>query len=355
MKPVVSIITPTFNFEKYIDQCIETVIGQSFKKWEMIIIDDRSTDKTVNIIKSYIQRDKRIKLIQHKKNWGVKRLKDIYNQALKISKGEYIAILEGDDFWPSYKLERQINSLRRNNAILSFGDAIYTDELGRGFDIVYYPQEVNMLNNDPVGSIIELFLDLNFYLVPVTVVIKKDALLKIGGFQSSPYYYFVDLPTWLRLAIEGHFIYEREIMGFYRRHKESSWLAFARQTKAMIRQEMQNTLIWFFNKHNRLLQKRGIQLNIQQFLDQQYAFILKKWRNRNLSLLLHSLAYGDRDGIIKNIKSIFTHTKNNKIKLFAGVSLFLIFIRKPLMVLFFEFKYVCYKLIYVFNKHFNSS
>lgn len=352
MKPVVSIITPTFNFEKYIDQCIKTVINQSFKKWEMIIIDDQSTDDTINIIKSYAARDPRIILIQHKKNWGIKRLKNTYNQALKISKGKYIAILEGDDFWPRYKLERQVNSLERNNAILSFGDAIFTDELGKGFDVLYYQQEINMLNNKPIGSIIELFLDFNFYFSPVTVVIKKDILLEIKGFQNSPYYPFVDFPTWLRLALEGYFIYEREIMGFYRRHKKSSWLNFARQTNAMTRQEMQNTFIWFFDNNNRLIQERNIQLNVQQFIDQQNAFILKKWKNRNLSLLLHSLAYGDSDEIIKNIKSIFIYTSNNKTKLFAVVSFFLIPIRKQLLVLLFGFKYICYKLICMFNKHF---
>lgn len=345
MKPHVSIITPTFNLQKYIGFCIDSVIKQTFIDWEMIIIDDGSTDNTVPIIKHYTKKDSRIRFILHKKNWGVGKLRDTYNQALSIAKGKYIAILEGDDFWPNYKLERQVKSLQEKSVILSYGDSVFTDGSGKPFDILFYRQQKDKLNNYPVGSIIGLFSDFDFYLSPVTVVIKKDALIKIGGFQNGPHYYFVDFPTWLRLALEGQFIYERVILGYYRRHKKSVWLDFARKSKNMTRQEMQCTFIDFFNKNNKLLQSKGIHLKPSEFLKRQNRFILKKSENRDASFLLHSLAYGDKDEIMKNIKVILMESGvKRKIKLFAFASFFLIPIRKQLMSFLFQIKNEYYKI-----------
>jgi glycosyltransferase involved in cell wall biosynthesis len=120
--PIVSIITPTYNHKNFIDKAIESVLAQTFSDWELIVVDDASTDQTPLIIEQYCQRDKRIKFLPHSFNWGKSRLADIYNQALELCKGKYIAILEGDDLWPAYKLEVQIPMLESDpEAVLSHG------------------------------------------------------------------------------------------------------------------------------------------------------------------------------------------------------------------------------------------
>ena len=89
----VSIITPTYNHEKYIEDCIKSVLKQTYEDWEMIIIDDASTDNTVKIAEKYEKEDSRIKLIAHEENYGPYRLYETYNEAFNKSKGQFIAIL----------------------------------------------------------------------------------------------------------------------------------------------------------------------------------------------------------------------------------------------------------------------
>jgi len=104
-KILVSIITPTYNHENFIGKCIESVLAQTYQHWEQIIVDDGSDDDTKQTIAKY--HDKRIKYIKQE-NKGIWRLNETYNTALKHSNGEIISILEGYDFWPPDKLEKQL-------------------------------------------------------------------------------------------------------------------------------------------------------------------------------------------------------------------------------------------------------
>src|SRR5215472_14297167 len=117
--PLVSIITPAFNHERFIGPCIESVLGQTYQSWEQIIIDDGSTDRTAEIVRSYS--DRRIKYF-HQDNKGIGALAETYNCALQLSKGALIAILEGDDLWPTEKLSELVPSFRDSSIILAFGE-----------------------------------------------------------------------------------------------------------------------------------------------------------------------------------------------------------------------------------------
>ena len=97
----VSVITPMYNCEKFISETIESVINQTYTNWEMIIIDDCSTDKSKEIAKQYIERDKRIRLIELKENSGAAVAR---NKGIEVSSGRFIAFLDGDDLWESNKL-----------------------------------------------------------------------------------------------------------------------------------------------------------------------------------------------------------------------------------------------------------
>lgn len=247
MKPLVSIITLTYNHEKYIFQCIESVINQIYQNWEMIIVDDYSSDRTVEVVKKFLK-DKRIKLIRHKSNWGIKKLKNSYNQALKIAKGDLIAILEGDDFWPKDKLERQIKTFKDNKVVLSYGNWAMTNQLGKTVYIRNYKKfDNNLLQNNPLPSILNLFLTLKFDIGSQTVIIRRKTLLDIGGFKNDEYYPFVDIPTYLYLALKGKFVYIPQALGYYRRTANSSWFNFANQSQTMGREEIRDCINNFVN------------------------------------------------------------------------------------------------------------
>ncbi|BCX15613.1 MAG: hypothetical protein KatS3mg097_505 [Candidatus Parcubacteria bacterium] len=107
--PKVSIITPTYNVEKFIERAIKSVLWQTFQDWEMIIVDDGSKDKTVEIVKKYVEKDPRIKLIERKENTGGPAIPRTI--ACKEAKGEYIAFLDQDDIFYPENLEKRVRYL----------------------------------------------------------------------------------------------------------------------------------------------------------------------------------------------------------------------------------------------------
>ena len=210
---LISIITPTYNHEKYIKTCIESVLAQSYHNWEQIIIDDGSTDNTEKIIKNY--KDERIKYIKQK-NKGIWRLSETYNKALKYSKGEVIAILEGDDFWPPYKLEKQISSFKDPNVVLIWGNANLVNKNGtvKG----YTPKGRKWLKKKSKEDMLKMLFFGN-YIPACTVMCRRKDLIKIKGFQEIKKVPYVDHPTWIYLNSLGTFLYLDEVLGFWRQHK----------------------------------------------------------------------------------------------------------------------------------------
>ncbi|MFA5856885.1 MAG: glycosyltransferase family 2 protein [Candidatus Pacearchaeota archaeon] len=126
--PIISVIMPAFNAEKYLVEAIDSILNQTFKDFEFIIINDGSTDKTLDIINKYISKDKRIILINNLSNQGI--IKSL-NLGLKISKGKYIARMDADDISIKDRLEIQYKYLEKNPNIFLLGSgAIDIDESG---------------------------------------------------------------------------------------------------------------------------------------------------------------------------------------------------------------------------------
>lgn len=128
MEPLVSIITPTYNSEKFIKETINSVIQQNYNNWEMIIVDDCSKDKTIEFVKNVIKENKKFTLISLKENVGAGIARNI---AIKKAKGKYIAFLDSDDIWSKNKLEKQINFMEENNYNFTFTDFHRINEDGK--------------------------------------------------------------------------------------------------------------------------------------------------------------------------------------------------------------------------------
>lgn len=110
---LVSVITPCYNGANYIAETIESVLSQTYQKWEMIIVDDGSTDASADIIKYFVQKDSRIILVQQA-NAGSAAAR---NHGIRRAKGQYIALLDADDLWLPEFLEKQISFLKKKQAI----------------------------------------------------------------------------------------------------------------------------------------------------------------------------------------------------------------------------------------------
>lgn len=122
---LVSIITPNYNCARFIAQTIESVVSQTYSQWEMLIIDDCSTDGSYEIALAYAAKDNRIKVIRNEKNSGAAVSR---NKALELAQGEFIAFLDSDDLWMPDKLEKQIAFMRKNNCDFSFTEYEHIDE-----------------------------------------------------------------------------------------------------------------------------------------------------------------------------------------------------------------------------------
>lgn len=226
-RPLVSIITPACDQEHFISAAIESVLVQDFACWEMTVIDDASRDGTAEIAGGYSRRDARIRLIRHGTNWGMGKLAATYNEGLSAGSGEWVAILEGDDAWPPWKLSRQLEELAPDaEVILGFGRSLLLSAAGDRLGEVQagLPAYFRQYFGNFRGPVVEPLLLRPCFIHPVTVMVRRAALEKVGGFRQSSGLGLVDYPTFLELARLGPFFGSVEILGCYRRHRDSQSL-----------------------------------------------------------------------------------------------------------------------------------
>jgi len=117
MDKLVSVITPCYNCAPFIAETIKSVIAQTYTNWEMLIVDDCSTDGSYETALQYAANDKRVKVYRMEQNSGAAACR---NKAIELSQGEYLAFLDSDDLWLPEKLEKQLQFMIKNDADFSF-------------------------------------------------------------------------------------------------------------------------------------------------------------------------------------------------------------------------------------------
>lgn len=225
--PLVSILTPTYNHEHFIGNCIESVLRQTYSNWEQIIVNDGSSDGTLDVVSSYS--DPRIRVLKNSHR-GVEGLAHTYNEALAKSKGELIAILEGDDLWPSEKLSILVPVFSNPKIVLAYGTAQECSPngiLNRSLNTSmrrHLRLQQNVLFNRPPGStaVYMARADAIDLIAESTVLIRRAALQQIGGFQYVSGLCVASYPTFLKLSLLGEFHFVPRILGIRRRHALSA-------------------------------------------------------------------------------------------------------------------------------------
>ena len=201
MNKLVSIITPSYNSSKFIEECIDSVISQTFKNWEMIIVDDCSNDNSREIISYLSTKDERLKSIFLEENVGAAEARNI---AIRQSKGKYIAFLDSDDIWNKNKLEKQITFMNDNDIAFSFTSYQPISEVGEAkYSVIKAPDKMSYhsyLKNTIIGCL--------------TVIIDKE---KTGDFQMPNIRSSHDMALWLLIMRRGFFAYGLdENLAYYR-------------------------------------------------------------------------------------------------------------------------------------------
>ncbi len=156
--PEVTIITPCYNSSRYITECIQSVLNQSFSDWEMIIVDDNSRDSTLDVISKVSSHENRIKVLELDKNVGPSKARNI---GFDNSNGKFIAFLDSDDIWYPEKLEYQVNYMNKNKYSFTYTYYDKVDENGKSLGQVVKPASKltyhELLKSNQIGCLTVMY------------------------------------------------------------------------------------------------------------------------------------------------------------------------------------------------------
>jgi len=203
---LVSIITPNYNCAIFINQTIESVLSQSYQNWEMLIIDDCSTDNSIEIIEKYKKQDTRIKLLKTKYNSGSP--KEPRNIGIKNAQGRFITFLDSDDLWLPDKLERQIPLFDDVNVAIVYSNyEKMTCEGERNHRIIKAPKKLNykqLLKSNHIGCLTAMY------------DISKSGKVYFSDYRHEDYV------LWLTILHVGYIAVNTNTFGALYRTRENS-------------------------------------------------------------------------------------------------------------------------------------
>lgn len=210
MKPKVSIQMCTYNRAHFIKQAIQSVLSQTFSNWELLIIDDASTDNTKEVVAS-CPPDTRIKYVENESNLGITKNR---NKCLNLSQGEYIAVLDSDDYWlDRTKLEKQVEFLDKNPSYALVGTNMQiVDENNNIIRRAFYQRDDALIKSG--------ILTKNQF-CHSSVLYRKKIVKELGGYDES-LVIWEDYDLWLRIGINSKFDNLSLISTAYRKHENQS-------------------------------------------------------------------------------------------------------------------------------------
>jgi glycosyltransferase involved in cell wall biosynthesis len=213
MKPEVSIIMPVLNGERYIRQSIESIAAQTYRDYELVVIDDGSTDRTREIVESFRGR-MTIRYIHHAQNQGIARS---MNDGVRASQGEYITFLDHDDIWFPRMLATQVGYLNTHPEVAMVHSDFQTIDGAGG--ILESSVAVCRGRKRASGQVFrELFQESQ--VCGITVVVRKSVVDQMRGFDER--LHWGDYHLWLRIALRYPIGFTPEVLAQYRQHSSQS-------------------------------------------------------------------------------------------------------------------------------------
>lgn len=208
---MLSVIIPNYNKAQYIGKCIESVLGQTYRDFEVIVVDDCSTDASPDIIRRYAEIDSRVTPIFLQKNGGVSNARNI---GIKMAKGEFVTMLDSDDFyWGKYKIESEMKKIQEHgeNCIAYSYRVLVNDE---GIPLCDKRNEQRYVSGNDMLYYFLTEPNANMY-VQRDFIVKKDIIVQVGMYNTQESYY-EDYDLLLRLLTKCSIFYTGEYGTAYR-------------------------------------------------------------------------------------------------------------------------------------------
>jgi glycosyltransferase involved in cell wall biosynthesis len=202
--PLVSVVMPAFNVETYIVEAIDSILAQTYRHWEIIVVNDGSTDSTAALAERYASRDARIR-VHHQNNGGIAKARNV---GWRLARGGYIAWMDADDVALPRRLELQVEFLKRNSDVGVLGGAYEEiDSKGRKTGRGFWPVRDDYQIKEALSRYCSL--------ADPTIMLRQELLENIGGYRDA-FPVALDYDLWLRLADITNFANLREVVVFYR-------------------------------------------------------------------------------------------------------------------------------------------
>ncbi len=210
-QPLVSVFIPCYNTEKYIEEAVRSVMTQTYKNLEIIIIDDGSTDRSYDVLLSLSKEDKRIQLFKNEENL---RLPKTRNKGIKMCSGRYIALMDADDICIPTRIEKQVAFLQENKEIGVLGGAVTVLKGNKQIKV-----KTHLLNKQNINQIM-LY---TYALWNSTVMFNTEVVKKEWIKYDERFYVAQDHNLWVDLIINYNipFINLKDMLGYYRVLKTS--------------------------------------------------------------------------------------------------------------------------------------
>ena len=204
------VFVPTYNSEKYLRECLDSVLHQTFQDWECVISDDASTDKSVEIAREYEKTDSRFKVLTHKNNVGAA---NNWNRAKENNNCFATKILCADDYLMIDALKKQLDILKRNETAIVFSERYVVFPNGKKL----HPRLPKYASNISFNEAFKYYINLgrNIFGEPVTALFRTDLFVKSEGFYPK-FEYSLDTSGYMAIARGHDMTFDKSIVGAFR-------------------------------------------------------------------------------------------------------------------------------------------
>ena len=263
--PLVSVVVPCYNHEKYVKKTIESIINQTYKNIELIVIDDGSKDNSVQVIQEMA--DKHGFTFVHRPNKG---LSATLNEGIRLSKGKYFCAIASDDILMLEKIEKQVTFMEANPEYgMCYGKIVYFE------DTIEKTSEYP--NSNKEGWVFDDLLNYGCFIPAPSTFIKKEVFKSVGGYDES--LWIEDWDMWLRISKKYKIGFINEYFAFYRRHDSN----------------ISSQVIKMYEAEKQILEKYKDYENFDNVIKNKkivwFSLLSRKYKKEAMKYFIHSIKY----------------------------------------------------------------